>query len=410
MMEGRLVRLAPLREEDAEPLFRWINDRELVVLNAPFKSVEWDEHRHWFERIRNAPDVEIFGVRRRDDDGLIGSCQLNRIDARRRRCSLQIRIGERDAWGKGYGTEAVRLLVDHAFRDLGLRRVELEVFAHNERAIRTYRKVGFREQRVKKAAAVIDGEPVDAIVMAIGDEARPQLTRRLVAIHQPNFFPWLGYFDKLARADVFVLLDDVQFPKKGGTWINRVRLLIDEEPAWVTVPVVRSYHGVRQIREMRIDEQTPWRRKLLKTIQASYARAPHKDEVMPVLSELIGNPTDELAEYNGASIAALTEAVGLTTDVVHSSSLGVTGRATERLIELVKAVGGSSYLSGGGAGGYQEDERFSDAGIELVQQGFEPPTYPQLASAPVPGLSVIDALLNCGFEGTRRLLDSAGRT
>jgi hypothetical protein len=85
------------------------------------------------------------------------------------------------------------------------------------------------------------------------------MTQRLVAIHQPNFFPWLGYFDKLARADVFILLDDAQYPKTGGTWSNRVQLLINEKPAWVTVPVVRSYHGVRQIREMRIDEQRPWR-------------------------------------------------------------------------------------------------------------------------------------------------------
>jgi WbqC-like protein family len=232
----------------------------------------------------------------------------------------------------------------------------------------------------------------------------------LVAIHQPNFFPWLGYFDKLARAEVFVLLDDVQFPKKGGTWINRVRLLIDDEPAWVTVPVDRSYHGVRQVREMRIDEHTPWRRKLLGTIQASYGRAPHKSEVMPLLSELIGNPTDRLAEYNRASIVALADELGLTTEFVLSSSIGVTAQATDRLIELVKAVGGSGYLSGGGAAGYQEDARFPDAGIELVHQRFEPPTYPQLASTTVPGLSVIDALLNCGIDGTRRLIDPAGRS
>jgi WbqC-like protein family len=230
------------------------------------------------------------------------------------------------------------------------------------------------------------------------------MTQRLVAIHQPNLFPWLGYFDKLARADVFVLLDDVQFPKKGGTWINRVRILIDGEPAWMTVPVVRSYHGVREIREMRIDEQAPWRRKLLKTIQVSYGRAPHKDEVIPLLSELIGNPTDELAEYNRLAIAELADRLGLTTQLVLSSSLDVSGQATDRLIRLVKAVGGDAYLSGGGAAGYQEDEKFSEASIELVYQRFEPPTYPQRADAPVPGLSVIDALMGCGFGGVRELL------
>jgi WbqC-like protein family len=230
------------------------------------------------------------------------------------------------------------------------------------------------------------------------------MTETLVAIHQPNFFPWLGYFDKIARADVFVLLDDVQFPKKGGTWVNRVQLLVNEQPSWVTVPVVRSYHGVREIREMRIDEQTPWRRKLLGTLQASYGRAPHADEIMPVLSDLIENPTDDLAEYNRASIAALKDSLGLEAELVPSSSLGVESQATMRLIELVKAVGGTAYLSGGGAGGYQEDERFPEAGIQLVKQDFEPPAYPQLSGEPVPGLSVIDALLSCGFEETRKLL------
>ena len=167
MVQGSLVRLAPLRDQDSEPLFDWINDRELVVLNAPFEPVEWDDHRRWFERIRNADDVEIFGIRRQADDALIGSCQLNRIDRERRRASLQIRIGERDAWGKGFGTEAVRLLVEHAFEDLELERVELDVFAHNERAVRTYRKVGFREQGVRKGGAVIEGESVDVVEMAI---------------------------------------------------------------------------------------------------------------------------------------------------------------------------------------------------------------------------------------------------
>ena len=230
------------------------------------------------------------------------------------------------------------------------------------------------------------------------------MSEKLVAIHQPNFFPWLGYFDKLARADVFILLDDVQFPKKGGTWANRVRLLVNEEAAWVTVPVVRAYQGLREIREMRIDEQTPWRRKLLGTVQASYGRAPHADEAMPLLTELIENPTDELAEYNRASIEALAEGLGLETEMVLSSSLEAGGSATERLVRLVQAVGGTGYLSGGGAEGYQEDERFAEAGIDLVYQDFEPPTYPQPSPEPVPGLSVIDALLNCGFEGTRGLL------
>lgn len=234
----------------------------------------------------------------------------------------------------------------------------------------------------------------------------PKLTKPLVAVHQPNFFPWLGYFDKLSRADVFVLLDDAQFPKMSrGTWVNRVRMLINGLPAWVTVPVDRSYHGFREIREMRIKESVPWRKKLTKTIQTSYGKAPHFDAVFGRISQLIENPTDELAAFNLAAIRALADDLKLDTGkLVISSELGVQGKATDRLISLVKAVGGDAYLAGGGASGYQRDELFGEAGIELVAQRFSHPHYPQPVEPPVEGLSIVDALMNCGFEGTSALL------
>src|SRR3989304_9812833 len=96
----------------------------------------------------------------------------------------------------------------------------------------------------------------------------------IVAIHQPNFFPWLGYFNKIVRADLFLVMDNAQFPKKGGTWCNRVKLLIGGKADWMTMPVVRSYPGVRLIKDMKIDNAMPWRAKLLKTIQNNYSRAP----------------------------------------------------------------------------------------------------------------------------------------
>src|SRR6476469_5556647 len=111
--------------------------------------------------------------------------------------------------------------------------------------------------------------------------------KRVVAIHQPTFLPWLGLWDKLLRADVFVLLDDVQFPKKGGTWMNRVRLLANGDPQWVTVPVERAYHGVRTVREMRIDDVKPWRERIYATIEHAYSSAAHADEVLPVVRQAL---------------------------------------------------------------------------------------------------------------------------
>ena len=99
--------------------------------------------------------------------------------------------------------------------------------------------------------------------------------QRLVAIHQPNFLPWLGYFDKLARADVFILLDTVQFPKKAGSWMNRARLLVGGEPSWITVPVVRSYHGLRSTRAGAGDRKCYARLSRLTLVRSSLTTSCH---------------------------------------------------------------------------------------------------------------------------------------
>ena len=163
--ESSEVVLAPLRDADSDALFGWINDRELVILNAPFRPVSRDEHDAWFERIRRSHEVVIFGIRTADDDRLIGSCQLNEIDRTKGSAQLQIRIGDRDHWGRGRGTEAIRLLLRHAFGELGLRRVRLHVFADNERAIRAYEKAGFREARRLTEPVEIEGERKELVEM-----------------------------------------------------------------------------------------------------------------------------------------------------------------------------------------------------------------------------------------------------
>ena len=229
---------------------------------------------------------------------------------------------------------------------------------------------------------------------------------KMVAIHQPNFFPWLGYFNKIAWADLFIVLDNVQFPKKGGTYSNRVQLVVNGQAAWVTMPVVRAYHGLRRINEMQINNATPWRAKSLKTIRMNYSRALFFEVVFPFLTELVNNLTDNLVEYNLFAISSLAASLGIeTSKLILSSALTVEGHATDLLISIVKVVGGTTYLCGGGAPRYQQDERFVEAGIELVYQNFEHPVYPQSNTQEfIPGLSIIDALMNCGFEGTKALV------
>jgi hypothetical protein len=234
----------------------------------------------------------------------------------------------------------------------------------------------------------------------------------IVAAHQPNFLPWLGFFDKLARADVLVLLDDVQFPRSGaGVWTNRVRLLVGGQPRWVTVPIVRAGRGVVRINEIAIDESQAWRAKLVRTIELNYARAARFSETFPFVCELVETSESDLASYNEHNLRLLAKALGHDSEKLRlSSSIPTTARGTDLLIELTSAFGGTSYLSGDGAGAYQDESRFAAAGIELRFQRYRQPTYRQLAQRHVSGLSIIDALLNCGFEASAELVRQASNT
>lgn len=232
---------------------------------------------------------------------------------------------------------------------------------------------------------------------------------KLVAIHQPNFFPWLGYFDKIRRADMFVFLDDVQFPKTGGVWSNRVKILQQGKARWLTAPVDRAYSGVRLMHEMRFSAQEDWREKTLKTLHASYGRAAFFDATMALIVPLILNPDDDLGAYNIHAITALCAVLGLEKKpLVRSSTCKSAAAGTERLIALTQAVGGAAYLCGGGAEGYQEDALFAAGGVGLVYQDFRCVPYTQAGVAEfVPGLSVIDALMQVGQDAVAALLRTA---
>jgi diamine N-acetyltransferase len=175
MLRAKLVELSALTDADSEAMLRWINERDLVLLSAPYRPVDEAAHREWFDSIRRRSDVAIFGIRERDGGRLVGSCQLLNINQTHRKAELQIRIGATEARGRGYGKEAVKLLLDFAFKDLNLHRVELTVLADNEPAVRLYESAGFVREGTLRQAAYIDGRYVDLILMGIIREERPPL-------------------------------------------------------------------------------------------------------------------------------------------------------------------------------------------------------------------------------------------
>jgi hypothetical protein len=220
----------------------------------------------------------------------------------------------------------------------------------------------------------------------------------LAAIHQPNFFPWLGFFDKIRRADVFIFLDGVAYPRSGssgmGSWTNRAQVRIQGEARWIGAPLRRLPSGA-SIAEARIDDAQPWRTKLIKTLVANYRRAKNFEGAMALIEPLVFQTETNLAAFNIEAIRRIAAHLRLESRFVSQSSLAHEGSATELLISLVKAAGCDAYLAGGGAAGYQRDELLAEAKLRLVYQGFVPLPYGQPETF-LPGLSVIDFLVNDG--------------
>jgi hypothetical protein len=219
---------------------------------------------------------------------------------------------------------------------------------------------------------------------------------RICGIHQPNFFPWLGYFDKIARSDVFVFLDAVSYPKSGksmGSWCNRVKLNISGRAAWVSCPVVRE-PGIQLINTVRINDARDWRDDLRRTIETNYRFARNFAPAFELVDQLLDFETELLAEFNINAITAIAAEMGVTAEFVIQSQLPPMNQTgTDRLIAIAKAVGATAYLCGGGAGGYQDDAAFEGAGVDLVYQDFAPGPYGPPERF-IPGLSVIDWLMH----------------
>jgi hypothetical protein len=222
-----------------------------------------------------------------------------------------------------------------------------------------------------------------------------------VAIHQPEYFPWLGYLDKARRADVFVLLDDVQFDRSSQQ--HRARVAGANGPVWLTIPFVHRF-------PQRIDEVAAaddrWRAKHWKTLQACYGRAAGWKDAAPRLEAFFARPHPRVVDAALGSVTLLLEAFGVGTRVVRSSELGIAGQKAELVLDLCRALGATRYLSGRTGATYLDAAAFAQAGVTLEVQSFTIPPYPRLRE-PDPGergLSALDAWLNLG-AGAAALLE-----
>lgn len=220
-----------------------------------------------------------------------------------------------------------------------------------------------------------------------------------ISVHQSQYLPWLGYFDKIDKSDAFVFLDKVQYKKR--EYQNRNKIRTKEGWIWLTVPVVTKGRYDQKICEVEIDNTFRWTSKHWESIKLSYSRAPYFKKYYDFFEDLYSSNWQKLMDLNVHIIQYLVRCLDIKTNIYFESDLKTGGISTERIIEICKRLRAKVYLSGAGGKDYLDEQRFVQEGIQLKYQHFEHPVYTQLHDKFEPYMSVIDLLFNYGDESSK---------
>ncbi|MEJ5202730.1 MAG: WbqC family protein [Anaerolineales bacterium] len=216
-------------------------------------------------------------------------------------------------------------------------------------------------------------------------------------ILQPSYIPWRGYFHQIAKADVFVFYDDVQYDRRG--WRNRNRIKTPQGVRWLTIPVHSKGYQIAHtpINQIRIAWERPWNAEHWKTIKFSYSKAPFFSQYAPLLEQFYQRHDEYLADFCIDFTITLAKELGITeTRFIRSSELKVSGVKTDRLLNILRLLNATHYITGPAAQNYLEEEKFHQAGISLEYMHYDYPKYPQLYPPYEPQVSILDLLFMTG--------------
>ncbi len=214
----------------------------------------------------------------------------------------------------------------------------------------------------------------------------------IAGAHQPQYLPWLGYFDKIDSSDVFVLLDNVQYKK--NEWQNRNKIKTSCGWQWQTVPVL--YKFPEKINRVRINNKERWRRKHLQALISNYSKAQFFKDHIEFWEEFYSREWEMLTDVNIEAVRYLSRVLGIQTETVIGSHMDLSDDQTGRLVDMCLQLGADTYLAGAGAVDYMDVRKFEEAGIEVIFQDFRHPQYRQLFGEFEPYMSAVDLIFNCG--------------
>lgn len=219
-----------------------------------------------------------------------------------------------------------------------------------------------------------------------------------VMITQSMLFPWVGLLEQIRLADVVVHYDDVQFSK--GSFVNRIQLKVPSGRAWMTVPLAQLSLG-QTIDEVKVEQKRPWRTEHDSLLLKSLGDTPNFKDAMAVVGAVYGQPFTEIGPLARASLLASLTYFGLDQGrrFIHVRDLDIPGSSSERVLKVVKALGGTEYITGHGAKNYLDHEGFERAGVSVRYIDYELAPYPQQHGAFTPYVSCLDLIGNAGKAG-----------
>jgi len=214
----------------------------------------------------------------------------------------------------------------------------------------------------------------------------------IVAIHQPNYMPWLGFFNKMMNSDIFVLLDNVKHSKSSFTHRNKIKA--NGNALLLSIPLINKESLIDEllIFEPEVNISKHWR-----AIQTNYKKASNWEFMSEELESIFNRPWNKLVDLNIEIIKLIKEKLNIKTEIIIASELkGINGEGSDRNMVICQSLGAKIYLSGVGAKAYNDENAFNKKGIKIIYNNFKHPTYPQIEKKFLSKLAAIDLLFNCG--------------
>ena len=229
----------------------------------------------------------------------------------------------------------------------------------------------------------------------------------IVSCHQPNYLPWPGFFHKILKSDVHVILDTNQLPR-GKDFVVRNKIKIHDGFKWLRVGVLEK-NKMLPIKEVKINNSVNWKEKHWNSISNNYSKAPFFSEYKKQFQQIFEKEWDYLLDFNMEIIYAIMKILQIKVKIVMESELDIKSSSTQEILDILDTLNSKQYLTGNGSGSKRiiegKENMFSERGIQIIYENYVPPQYPQIRGKFIPELSICDMLFNVGMERTREILN-----